>query len=79
MPKFLIGIDIGGTNTDIVLVNESEQIVKSFKTSTTSPLELGVQKGLEMLFQDKGLDKASILGVFIGTSHATNAIVEQKN
>lgn len=79
MPNFVIGIDIGGTNTDIVLVNEIDEIVKSFKTATTSPLEIGVQTGLEMLFQDPELDKASILGIFVGTTHATNAIVEQKN
>lgn len=79
MPNFVIGIDIGGTNTDIVLVNELNEIVKAFKTATTSPLEIGVQTGLEMLFQDAGLDKKSILGIFVGTTHATNAIVEQKN
>ncbi len=77
--KYIIGIDIGGTNTDIVLVDSSHNIVKAFKTETTFPLEIGVKKNLETLFQDQALDKSSISGIFVGTTHATNAIVEHKN
>lgn len=77
--KYVIGIDIGGTHTDMVLVDEAQQIIKAFKTATTSPLELGVKTGLEMLFQDGAVDKAAVSGIFVGTTHATNAIVEQKD
>lgn len=75
--KYLIGIDIGGTNTDTVLIDEYQSIVKSYKTATTSPLENGVRKGLEVILQTA--HPSSILGIFVGTTHATNAIVEQKN
>jgi len=77
--NYVIGIDIGGTNTDIVLVDQSKIIVKAFKTVTTSPLEMGVKTGLEMIFQDPTLKKSSVSGIFVGTTHATNAIVEEKN
>lgn len=77
--KYLIGIDIGGTNTDIVLIDEFQRIVKAHKTATTSPLEMGVKNGLKVILHDSAVDKSSISGIFVGTTHATNAVVEQKN
>ena len=68
-----IGIDIGGTHTDGVVVNGSNQIVKEAKVITTRPLENGFRTLLQKL------STANITRICVGTTHATNAFLEQKN
>ncbi|MFQ5729459.1 MAG: hydantoinase/oxoprolinase N-terminal domain-containing protein [Waddliaceae bacterium] len=74
--KYTIGIDIGGTHTDAVLVDENLKIVASFKTETTSPLEEGVKTGITFLLESSGVDKTGVNGIYVGTTHATNAILK---
>lgn len=69
----IIGMDIGGTHTDAVLV-EQGKIVRSCKTTTTRPLEEGVKTGLAKIGVVKDLK-----AIHIGTTHATNALLEGKN
>lgn len=79
MKRYLIGVDIGGTNTDAVLIDEKYTIVAREKSITQVKPEQGVEKSLEKLF--KGFDKSQMAfeGLFIGTTHATNAILECRN
>lgn len=74
--QYSIGIDIGGTHTDAVIINDQLEIIASHKTETTIPLELGVKKGLETVLTLSKVESKFITGVFIGTTHATNAILE---
>lgn len=67
-----IGIDIGGTNTDAVLVDGQDRIIASYKTGTTPDIVTGFQKALE------GLPQENIRSIIIGTTHATNAILERR-
>ncbi|MBS0621749.1 MAG: hydantoinase/oxoprolinase family protein [Verrucomicrobia bacterium] len=69
----IIGIDIGGTHTDGVLV-QGRTVVKSCKLPTTFPLEKGVAAVLKELVVDPSL----IQEVVVGTTHATNAILEAR-
>jgi len=41
--KYKIGIDIGGTNTDAVLVDGESNILACTKTSTTADIDVGFQ------------------------------------
>jgi N-methylhydantoinase A/oxoprolinase/acetone carboxylase beta subunit len=75
---YKIGIDIGGTNTDAVIIDRTNKIITSCKIPTEKPLENGVNKGLLKLLQDSGIDKSAIKGIYIGTTHATNAVLEAK-
>ncbi len=68
-----IGIDIGGTNTDIVVINEKKQIVKAEKIPTTSSIEEGVITAL------KNIPAKTIHRICIGTTHALNAILQGTN
>lgn len=74
-----IGIDVGGTFTDVVLVDESVGAFHYTKTPTTHhDLAEGVLKGLKEILE---ITKASIGGVdylIHGTTIGTNAIVEGK-
>lgn len=72
-----IGIDVGGTNTDAVLM-DANRVVTSTKTPTTANVSDGITKALQSLVQNSGLDVSELDGVMIGTTHFTNAVVERK-
>ncbi len=69
----MIGIDIGGTHTDAVLV-EDGKILRSYKTLTTNPLEKGVVNALSAMGMVEHLE-----AIKVGTTHATNALLEGKS
>ena len=77
MNTYKIGVDIGGTNTDAVLVSENNEIVASCKILTSDPIEKSVVMAITQLLERQGL--ANIEAVFIGTTHATNALLEEKD
>ena len=73
-----IGVDVGGTNTDAVLM-DGAAVVSSTKTPTTANVSEGIAKALRTVIEDSGIDRATIDGVMIGTTHFTNAVVERKH
>jgi N-methylhydantoinase A/oxoprolinase/acetone carboxylase beta subunit len=72
-----IGIDVGGTNTDAVLM-DGKTVVSETKTPTTPDVTDGITTALKTLVEATGLDVAQVDGVMIGTTHFTNAVVEGK-
>jgi N-methylhydantoinase A/oxoprolinase/acetone carboxylase beta subunit len=72
-----IGIDVGGTNTDAVLM-DGTQVVSWYKTPTTPDVSSGIISALEHLLRDSQVPNDRILGLMIGTTHFTNAVVERK-
>ena len=72
-----IGIDVGGTNTDAVLM-DGQNVVTSTKTPTTANVTDGITTALRTIISDSGLDVSKVDGVMIGTTHFTNAVVERK-
>jgi N-methylhydantoinase A/oxoprolinase/acetone carboxylase beta subunit len=77
--KFVIGVDIGGTNTDAVLIDDKENILCAVKTPTTQNITDGFSCALEILIKKSNIERNQIDGVFVGTTHATNAILERKD
>ena len=73
-----IGVDVGGTNTDAVLM-DGASVVSSTKTPTTANVSEGIAKALRTVIEDSGINRATIDGVMIGTTHFTNAVVERKH
>ena len=73
-----IGVDVGGTNTDAVLM-DGTAVISSTKTTTTANVSEGIAKALRTVIEDSGIDTANIDGVMIGTTHFTNAVVERKH
>ena len=78
-----IGIDVGGTFTDLVAMDEGDAAPVAFKTPTTpaDPSE-GVLQGIAGLASAMGLDARELLQqaqvVIHGTTVATNTLVERK-
>ncbi|MEL0112645.1 MAG: hydantoinase/oxoprolinase family protein [Rickettsiales bacterium] len=79
---YRIGIDIGGTFTDLVLVDEAGAV--SFGKTPSNPQDqsIGVMVGLEMMAARVGLGLDTLLAqterVVHGTTVATNALLERK-
>jgi N-methylhydantoinase A/oxoprolinase/acetone carboxylase beta subunit len=72
-----IGIDVGGTNTDAVLV-EGVQVLASVKTTTSEDVTAGIRTALACLFPEHSVEPAKVQAVAIGTTHFTNAVVEAR-
>jgi len=72
-----VGIDVGGTNTDAVLMDE-RRVLAEVKTPTTPDVTSGIVSALRTLIGASGAEAAQIRGVMIGTTHFTNAVVEAK-
>lgn len=73
-----IGIDVGGTNTDAVLVDGST-ILGSFKTPTTPDVTTGITTALSGVLARAEADPASFKAVMIGTTHFTNAVAQRRS
>src|SRR5215211_5052788 len=72
-----IGIDVGGTNTDAVLM-EGRSVLAEVKTPTTPDVTGGIVAALRSLLGDGELEPGHVQAVMIGTTHFTNAVVEAK-
>jgi N-methylhydantoinase A/oxoprolinase/acetone carboxylase beta subunit len=72
-----IGIDVGGTNTDAVLM-DGQTVVSWHKTPTTPDVTTGIINALKAIIDETSLDVTTVDGVMIGTTHFTNAVVERK-
>ncbi len=77
-PPLVVGIDVGGTNTDAVLLRGSKLITFA-KVPTTADVSSGVEKVVNKLFGDdtkhnKNVSQVSAL--FLGTTSLVNALLE---
>ena len=79
MKNYIIGIDIGGTNTDGVIIDSKKNIITFCKTTTTSSIYSGVEQVLKTLCLQAGITPQQIKRINIGTTQATNALLENKN
>ena len=72
-----IGIDVGGTNTDAVLMDGVE-VIAACKQPTEPDATLGVVRAMEALQQSHPFDWGTLDAVMIGTTHFINALIEQR-
>lgn len=73
-----IGIDVGGTNTDAVLVTD-QGVLHAIKTPTTKDVTGGVLNALRKLIDQAGGDLGLLEAVMLGTTHFTNAVVQRRD
>jgi N-methylhydantoinase A len=80
--SFTIGIDVGGTFTDIVVAGSDGKTVIAKATTTPADQSDGVLAGLGLAAQQLGMTSATLLGetsrIVHGTTVATNALLEGK-
>ena len=73
-----IGIDVGGTNTDAVVM-EGTQVIAGVKAATTADVMSGVVAALKDVLEASKLPASAIDVVMIGTTHFTNAVVQRRD
>lgn len=78
---FYVGVDTGGTFTDLVVMDEAGSVTTAKAATTPGALERGVLEGLGLLAAERGLGLEELLGEVVslgyGTTQATNALVER--
>ena len=73
-----IGVDVGGTFTDFVLVDEARDLVFTGKQLTTSSDPgIAICDGVERVAREAGLELAAIDGIVHGTTLVANTIIER--
>lgn len=77
--SYRLGVDVGGTFTDVLLVDEDTGSTWRAKTaSTPHDQSVGVLHGIDKVCAEAGVSEAQIAHVLHGTTVATNAILEGK-
>ena len=72
-----VGIDVGGTNTDAVVLDRDDHLLASVKTPTTADVTQGIVAALDGVMGDGAVQPARVTHVMLGTTHATNAVLER--
>ena len=76
--SYRLGVDVGGTNTDAVLLNDKLELIASVKVPTTKEVSTGIFEAIRLVLQKVDINKDDIKHAMLGTTQCTNAIVERK-
>ncbi|MFA9428411.1 hydantoinase/oxoprolinase family protein [Natronorubrum sp. A-ect3] len=71
-----VGVDVGGTNTDVILVTEDGEF--TFKTPSTTDPSQSTLTGIVEVCQLAGIEPADVDQILHGTTVATNALIEHE-
>jgi N-methylhydantoinase A/oxoprolinase/acetone carboxylase beta subunit len=79
--RLRIGVDVGGTNTDGVVLDPLESspysAIKTWHKSPTTPNPSdGIYKTISVMLESPGVEPQDVASVTIGTTHFVNAVVE---
>ena len=76
---YRLGVDVGGTFTDLLLINEKSGDTFTAKVpSTPEDSSIGVLNGISRICDDSGIDPSEVELVMHGTTVATNAVLTGK-
>ncbi len=77
--SYRLGVDVGGTFTDVLLIDESSGSTQRAKTpSTPADQSVGVLEGIRKVCALAGIEPSEVAHFLHGTTVATNAILEGK-
>jgi len=76
---YRLGVDVGGTFTDLLLVDESSGHTYMAKVpSTPADSSVGVLNGIERICDESDIDPHQVSSVMHGTTVATNAVLTRR-
>jgi N-methylhydantoinase A/oxoprolinase/acetone carboxylase beta subunit len=75
--KLRIGIDVGGTNTDAVVVDETGRVLVAKKSATTPDPFDGIRNVMAQALI--GVDTGEVTQAMLGTTHPANAIIQRRD
>ncbi|OLE57556.1 MAG: hydantoinase subunit beta [Chloroflexi bacterium 13_1_20CM_2_59_7] len=73
-----LGVDVGGTNTDAVILDAANHVLAKAKSPTTPDVSTGITNVLRKILAESG-SYQSIRFAMLGTTHCTNAIATRQN
>ncbi|MDQ0212988.1 hydantoinase/oxoprolinase family protein [Arthrobacter bambusae] len=76
MNRLRIGIDVGGTNTDAVVIDAHGKVQGWFKSATTIDVRDGISAAIRGVLAT--VDKSDVRQVMLGTTHSLNALIQRK-
>ena len=77
--SYRLGVDVGGTFTDLLLINEDNGETYTAKVpSTPEDSSIGVLNGVARICDESGIDPTAIRRVMHGTTVATNSVLTGK-
>jgi N-methylhydantoinase A/oxoprolinase/acetone carboxylase beta subunit len=75
-PDLRLGIDVGGTNTDAVVLDSDDRLLTKAKVPTTPDVTSGIEGAIAAVVAQ--VDRGRITHAMFGTTHATNAVLERR-
>jgi N-methylhydantoinase A/oxoprolinase/acetone carboxylase beta subunit len=78
MTTYRLGIDVGGTNTDAVILDDTDEPIAKTKTPTSEDVTAGILNALDDVLARSAVSADDLSHVMLGTTHATNAITERR-
>jgi N-methylhydantoinase A len=78
MSNIRVGVDIGGTFTDICIMDAEGGIITKKVSSTVDNYARAISEGLAEVFGEHGIGAADVAEILHGTTVASNAILEHK-
>ncbi len=77
-PDCRLGIDVGGTNTDAVIMDAADRVIAKAKVPGTPDIIGGITAAIDTVLRAPEADPQRITHVMLGTTHATNAVLERR-
>ena len=71
-----VGVDVGGTNTDAVVIDAAGEVLAAVKVATTPEPIDGIRAVLDEVLV--GLDHSRVSKAMLGTTHSANAIIQRR-
>ncbi len=78
-PDCRLGVDVGGTNTDAVIMDTADRVLAKAKVPGTPDITGGIVAAIDAVLRAPGVSASRVTHVMLGTTHATNAVLERRN
>ena len=75
---YRLGIDVGGTNTDAVILSPDAQVIAKVKRPVTEDVVSSIRTAVTDVVAASGLDASLVTHAMLGTTQVTNAIIERR-
>ncbi len=73
-----IGVDVGGTNTDAVIM-DGNRVLAATKRPTSEDVSQGIQEAIRAVIDELAVQPSTFDAVMIGTTHFANAFIQAQS